>query len=72
MKGCHECPIFAVSVGEKFIIRKKRGDSVLKVTDDGRSQLGHLQRELVPVFACFPVLIMNLTILNHLNNIEFS
>ena len=72
MKGCHECPIFAVSVGQKFIIRKKRRDSVLKVTDDGRGQLGHLQRELVPVPACFPVLTVNLSILNHLNNKYFS
>ena len=56
---------FAVSVGEKFIIKKKRGDPVLKVTDDGRGQLGHIQRDLVPVLACFPVLIVNLSILNH-------
>ena len=34
---------------------KQRGDQALKVTDDGRGQLGHLQRELVPVFACFQV-----------------
>ena len=68
MKGCHECPIFAVSVGEKFIITKKKGDPVLKVTDNGRGQLGHLQREMVPVLACFPVLIVNLSIFNHLNN----
>ena len=27
---------FAVSVGEKFIIKKKRGDPVVKVTDNGR------------------------------------
>ena len=47
---------FAVSVGEKFII-KKREDPALKVTDDGQRQLGHLQRELVPVLACFPVLL---------------
>ena len=32
---------FAVSVGEKFIIKNKRGNPVLKVTDDGRGQLGH-------------------------------
>ena len=49
-------PTFAVSVGEKFII-KKREDPALKVTDDGQRQLGHLQRELVPVLACFPVLL---------------
>ena len=58
-------PAFAVSVGE-------RGDPALKVTDDGRSQLRHLQRERVPVLACFPVLIVNLSILNHLNNKDFS
>ena len=57
-------PAFTVSVGEKFIILK---DPALKVTDDGRGQLGHLQRELVPVLACFPV-----SILNHLNNKDFS
>ena len=45
-------------VSEKFIIKKKRGDPALKVTDDGRGQLGHLKRELVPVLACFPVLIV--------------
>ena len=37
----------------------------LKVTDDGRGQLGHVQRELVPVLARFPVLIVNLSIMNH-------
>ena len=37
----------------------------MKVTDDGRGQLGHMQRDLVPVLACFPVLIVNLSILNH-------
>ena len=37
----------------------------LKVTDDGRGQLGHFQRELVPVLARFPVLIVNLSIMNH-------
>ena len=63
---------FAVSVGEKFIIKKKRGDPVVKVTDDGRGQLGHMQRDLVPVLACFPVLIVNLSILNHQNNKYFS
>ena len=65
-------PAFAGSVGEKFIIKKKRGDPALKVTDDGRCQLGLLQRELVPVLACFPVLFVNLSILNHLNNKYFS
>ena len=57
-----EMRAFAVSVGEKFIIKKKRGDPVLKVTDDGRGQLGHMQRDLVPELACFPVLIVNLSI----------
>ena len=60
-------PAFTVSAGEKFIIKKKKGDPALKVTDDGRGQLGHLQRELVPVLACFPA-----SILNHLNNKDFS
>ena len=48
---------------------KQSGDPALKVTDDGRGQLGHLQRELVP---CFPVLIVNLSILNHVTNKDFS
>ena len=61
-------PAFAVSVGEKFIIKMKRGDPALKVTDDGRGQLGHLQRELVPVLACFP--ISNLSILDSSRLIE--
>ena len=38
----------------------------LKVTDDGRGQLEHLHCELVPELACFPVLTVNLSILNHL------
>ena len=54
VKGCHECS-FAVGVSEKFLIKKERGDPVLKVPDDCSGQLGHLQRELVPVLACFPV-----------------
>ena len=40
-------------------------DSALRITDDGRRQLGYLQRELALVLACFPVLIVNLSILNH-------
>ena len=40
----------------------------MKVNDDGRGQLGHLQRELVPMLPYFPVLIVNLSILNHFNN----
>ena len=50
VKGYHECS-FAVSVGEKYT-RRKRGDRgpALKVLDeDDRGQLGHSQRELVPV-----------------------
>ena len=44
-------PSFAVSVGEKFIIKKKRRDRgpALKKTDDEHGQLGRLQRELMPV-----------------------
>ena len=46
-------PAFAVSVGEKFIIKKKKGDRgpAVKVTDDSRGQRGHLQPELLPVLA---------------------
>ena len=66
-------PAFTVSVGEKFIFKKKSGDPALKVTDDGGGQLGHLQREPVPVLACFPVLTVNLSILNnYLNNKDLS
>ena len=59
-------PAFAVRVGETFITKKKRGEPALKIIDDGRGQLGCLQRELVLVLASFPVLIVNLSILNHL------
>jgi len=51
VKGYHGCS-FAVSVGEKYIVRRKRGDRgpALKVLDENdRGQLGHLQRELVSV-----------------------
>ena len=50
VKGYHECS-FAVHVGDKFIVKQKRGDRgpALRVTDDDRGQLGHLQRELVIV-----------------------
>ena len=50
VKGYHECS-FAVHVGDKFVVKQKRGDRVpaLRVTDDDRGQLGHLQRELVTV-----------------------
>ena len=41
-----------------LVIKKKIGDPALKVTDHGRGQLGHFQLELVPVLACFPVLIL--------------
>ena len=51
-------PAFDISVGEKFITKNYRGDPVLKITDDDRGQHGHLQRELVLVLACFPVLIV--------------
>ena len=45
---------FAVGVGEKFIIKKKRRDRgpALKEPDDEHGQLGHLQRELLPVLWC--------------------
>ena len=48
VKGYHECS-FAVGDGEKFLIKRKRRDPVLKVTDDCR---GH-----ACVSARFPVLI---------------
>ena len=50
------------------LLSRRKGEihPALKVTDDGRGQVGHLQRELVPVFTCFPVLTVNLSILNHL------
>ena len=50
VKGYHECS-FAVRVGDKFVVKQKRGDRgpALRVTDDDRGQLGHLQRELVTV-----------------------
>ena len=49
VKGYHECS-FAVHVGDKFVVKQKinRGPA-LRVTDDDRGQLGHLQRELVTV-----------------------
>ena len=56
VKGYYECS-FAVGVGQKFLIKKKRGDPVMRVTDDCRGQLEHLNRELVSSFAFFPVLI---------------
>ena len=50
VKGYHECS-FAVRVGDKFVVKQKRGDRgpPLRVTDDDRGQLGHLQRDLVTV-----------------------
>ena len=51
IKGYHECS-FAVHVGDKsVVVKQKRGDRgpALRVTDDDRGQLGHLQRELVTV-----------------------
>ena len=50
VKGYLEC-FFAVHVGDKFVAKQKRRDRgrALRVTDDGRGQLGHLQRELVTV-----------------------
>ena len=48
VKGYHECS-FAVRVGDKFVVKQKRGDRgpALRVTDDDRGQLSHLQRDLV-------------------------
>ena len=56
VKGYHEYS-FAVRGGDKFFAEQKRGDTglALRVTDDDRGQLGHLQRELV-----FTLLIMTL------------
>ena len=50
VKGYHECS-FAVHVGDKFVVKQKRGDRgpALRVTDDDRGQLGLLQREMVTV-----------------------
>ena len=38
VRSCHECS-FAVGVGEKFVVKKKRGDRgpAPEVTDDGRA-----------------------------------
>ena len=50
VKGYHKCS-FPVHVGDKFVVKQKRGDRgpALRVTDDDRAQLGHLQRDLVTV-----------------------
>ena len=52
VKGYHECS-FAVRVGDKLLSSRKEEigvrPAVLRVTDDDRGQLGHLQPELVIV-----------------------
>ena len=50
VKGYHEC-FFAVRVGDKLVVKQKRRDRgpALRVIDDDRGQLGHLERELVTV-----------------------
>ena len=50
-KGLHECSL-DVRVGDKFVVKQKRGDRgtalrLLRVIDDERGHLGHLQREQV-------------------------
>ena len=69
VKCYHECS-FAVRVGDKFVVKQKRGDRgpPLRVTDDDRGQLGHLQRDLVTVL-CY---IVNESISNQPNNKDFS
>ena len=49
-KGYQECR-FQAETGEKFPAVKKVGDKgrAFKILDPKRGQLGHLQRELVPV-----------------------
>ena len=49
-KGYQECQ-FQVKTGETFNVVKKVGDKgrAFKIIDTKRGQLGHLQRELVPV-----------------------
>ena len=68
VKGYLESPLSPSVSVKSLLLRRKERDSALKVTDDGRGQLGHLQRELVPVLACFP--ISNLSILDHSRLIE--
>ena len=46
---------------KKFIIKKKKGDPALKITDDGRGQLGHLQRELGACACMFPGIDFDVT-----------
>ena len=68
LKGYHECS-FAVRVGDKFVVKQKRGDrGPARRVDDDRGQLGHLQRDLVTVL-CY---IVNESISNQLNNKDFS
>ena len=50
----YECS-FAVGVGEKIPIKKKRGDSVVIATPN--LDISNVKHDLVPVLACFPVLI---------------
>ena len=42
---------FAIRVGDQFVVKQKTGDRglALRVTDDDRGRLGHLQCELVTV-----------------------
>ena len=52
---------------------KQRGNPALKVTDDDRGQLGHLQRDLVPRACMFPSINCKfIDKLNHLTNKDFS
>ena len=48
VKGYHKCS-FAAHVGDKFVVKEKRGDRglALRVTDNDCGQLGQLQRELM-------------------------
>ena len=50
VKGYRECS-FAFCVGDRFMVKKKRGESspALRVMNNDWGQLGHLQRELLPV-----------------------
>ena len=75
-KCYHECS-FAVGVGEKILIKKKMGDSVLQLTDHCQAQLGHwlghFQHETWSgACAYMSCQYLNLSILNHLNNKDFS
>ena len=51
VKG-HDEFSFTASVGESYVVRKKKGDrepALKEINENGRGQLGYLQRELVPV-----------------------